>query len=530
MDIKETSCIYNFFATIISAFVRGWDQSIVGRVCMCINKWIDNTYIIKKYNSKYVQRNSYETSFVLRLFRSLLIFIDTMCKNIGNCLHDSYTYKLAKNIYGCYEQSFLFKILHPIGGRAAIVYILMGYPFIDYFTRNYLSGTIASIWDESLFLLGILILLISSINKRRFNWKISKIDLSIFVYMMFAIFLLFINSPDMGIAIEGLRVDIEYIFWYFLVINLIQDKQEIKRAVKIFVWINAFVAFYGIYQYIVGVTIPKTWIVSDVESYIKTRVFSVVGSCNLLGSIMTLSIPIAISLFDDAKQLFKKIIYAIISLSMIVCLVFTFSRGAWIAFAFAAVLYAVLNNRKLLVIFVIGGILSIGVMPGIAKRITYMFSSDYAYRSANGGRIQRWTEAIQIGMKTPFKGHGLGRFGGSVARNHWITGTFFTDNYYVKSFTELGIIGLIIFLVMIFMIVKEGFGVVRLARGDPFFKNISVGMYCGLMAMVLHNLFENVFDRTVTTTYFWLIVGVLFSIKYFVKKSNDDKGVIVNDI
>lgn len=530
MDVKETSCIYKLFVAIAYAFIRAWDGSVLGKIFISVNNWIDNTYLIKKYKSPYKPKDNYKTSSVLKLFEYIVSDVDKICSKIGGWFNESCICRISNKLHAWYRQSSLCKVLRDFNARMIVISVLMAYPFMDYFIRKYLSGTIASIWDETLFLIGLLVLFMYSVSKGRFKWRISSIDLSIFVYMMFVVFLMFINSTNMQIAVEGLRVDIEYIFWYFLIINLIQDKYEIKKIIKIFVWVNAFVAFYGIYQYIAGVATPKSWIVSSVESYIKTRAFSVVGSCNLLGSILALSIPIAISLIDDEKQLFKKIVYAVLALSMTACLVFTFSRAAWIAFAFGFVVYAVLNNRKFLVVFVIAGIVSVAIMPSIAQRITYMFTSDYAYRSANGGRIQRWNEAIKIGMKTPLTGHGLGMFGGSVAQNHWIPGTFFTDNYYVKAFVELGTIGLLIFLVMIYMIVKEGFAVVRLARGQPYFKNISVGMYCGLIAMILHNLFENVFDRTVTTTYFWAILGVLFSIKYFIKVSNDDKGVIINDI
>ena len=94
--------------------------------------------------------------------------------------------------------------------------------------------------------------------------------------------------------------------------------------------IGLFMGLHSIYQYLAKVPMPGNWV--DTTENITTRAFSIIGSPNILGVIFVLFIPIAISMFITQKDKHMKIFYFITSAMMIVGLLLTLSRGAWLAF------------------------------------------------------------------------------------------------------------------------------------------------------------------------------------------------------
>ena len=69
--------------------------------------------------------------------------------------------------------------------------------------------------------------------------------------------------------------------------------------------------------------------------YKRQRVFSILTSPNVFGSLLTLATPMSISMCLSSKKKGGKFIFGFLALMMAASLVFTFSRGAWIGFVLA---------------------------------------------------------------------------------------------------------------------------------------------------------------------------------------------------
>ena len=65
-------------------------------------------------------------------------------------------------------------------------------------------------------------------------------------------------------------------------------------------------------------------------------------------------------------------------------LVFTSSRGAWIGFAVAFLVYVLLKDKRLLIPGIIAMVLVIALVPSVGNRITYMLSPEYIESSLKG--------------------------------------------------------------------------------------------------------------------------------------------------
>ncbi|MTI71510.1 MAG: polymerase [Firmicutes bacterium] len=399
-------------------------------------------------------------------------------------------------------------------------YIIGSYAILDFFIREIVkSATLGSLWDELLFVFLVLLWIYKwFVHRRDKRYKWTPLEAPLIIFFGFSIFHLIVNSPDVVISIEGFRAVIQYMLWYFLVVQLLKTKKGAKRLYLIILFTGIILGFHGVYQYIIGVEMPSNW-VDSVEKGIRTRVFSIIGSPNILGSIMTLTIPMGLSLVYAERKYLKKIFFAISTIAMTGCLVFTFSRGAWIGFIVAMVIFVLLKDKRLIIPGIVFIIIIIIFVPSVTDRMAYMMSEHYISRSLEGGRLIRWLTGIEMLKESPLLGVGLGHFGGAVAMNNNIPGTFYMDNFYLKTAVEMGILGLLAYFYLMYQVVIWSYRTLIILE-DKYLKNIIIGALSGMTGVLAHNFVENVFEVPMMVTYFWILAGIIMFLRH--RKIHED--------
>ncbi|MBR6401113.1 MAG: O-antigen ligase family protein [Firmicutes bacterium] len=401
------------------------------------------------------------------------------------------------------------------------LYILSAYAVIDFVLRNYVPA-FAGMWDEAYFL-GLVLLCVWKWAAHRHDCRgmvYSPMDMPILGFMAVMVFVFLVNSPDPKISLEGLRVVVQYILWYYVVIRLVKNNDKAVLVSRFFAVVVGLMALHGIYQFIVGVEMPAGWVDQN-EAGVRTRVFSILTSPNIFGSLLTLGAPVSLGLALGEKNKLLKIIFGGAALAMMGSLLFTFSRGAWIGFAVAFAVYVLIKDARLLAPGIIAAVLVILLVPSVGNRITYMLSPEYIESSLRGGRLVRWMTGARVLSFFPAFGVGLGHFGGAVAMNHGLstlldgeyTETFYMDNYYLKTAVETGIVGLAAMLGLMYCVIINSLRTVSAVSGKRM-KELSAGITAGLTGVIVHNFVENVFEVPLMCTVFWLFVGIIMAIWY----------------
>ena len=401
------------------------------------------------------------------------------------------------------------------------LYILSGYAVVDYILRTFVSA-FAGLWDEAFFLgLVCLCLWKWAVHNRDCKGIVfSPMDIPIFGFIATMVFVYLVNSPDPVIALEGLRVIIQYVLWYYVAVRLIKNKRKAVSVSKIFVLIVGVMALHGILQFIVGVEMPAGWVDQN-EAGVRTRVYSILTSPNIFGSLLTLGAPVALGIAFGERRRSKQLFYFGIACAMIMSLLFTFSRGAWIGFAVAFAVYVLIKDKRLLIPGIVAAVIVVVAVPSVGNRITYMLSPEYIESSLRGGRLVRWITGARILSFFPTFGVGLGHFGGAVAMNHGLstlldgeyTETFYMDNNYLKIAVETGIVGITAMLALMYCVIINSLRTVSMQK-EKRMKELTTGITAGLTGVIVHNCVENVFEVPLMCTVFWLFVGVIMSIWY----------------
>lgn len=420
------------------------------------------------------------------------------------------------------------------------IYVLAFYAFIDYILRDLLKiQLLAGYWDELLLIVcfGLWIYkgIINAGIRREgtgkasgdilkagdeqdgktedTGFRMSPIDAPmLFFYGVFMV-LLFVNSPEMKLGLEGFRAIIQHTLWFFVAMQLLRSFKGAKNVLYILLAIGTLIGLHGIYQFIIRVPIPPNW--QDVaEDPVPTRVFSILKSPNILGSFMVLIAPLSLAFAANSRSFLKKLIYLGSFGVMSACLLFTYTRVAWFAYIAALGIYFLIRDKRLILILAVTAVLMYLFVPSINSRISYLLSPQYIISSLSGGRLIRWIQGIGIFRENLLYGVGLGRFGGAVAMNNKMPGTFYMDNYYLKTAVEGGLAGLSAFLILVLNVVVWGIrAIFKLSRESDKEKfNFAVSIFAGLAGVLVHNLVENVFEVPMMTAYFWLMAAILLFI------------------
>jgi len=476
------------------------------------------------------------------LYGKLLRLTDRVCASFGAwfmpILRASLCYRAYTGIKTLLRFVWTHLVADSVIGRLLgmlqlsvrrIVLLCIGFYLpIDWLLRDVLKiNAIASIWDEAFFALCIAYIFVLRISGHRpetaNDSHASPLDIPILLFCATGFLLLCVNSPVLSIAIAGYRATVQYILWFFVVIRLTEDETDVKLMTGAIALTGLLMALHGCYQYIVATPIPAGW-VSQSEAGVRTRAFSITGSPNILGAFLVMTAPIVAGFSYTFDKLWKKIAAWGLVCIMCVCLLVTFSRGAWFGMCVAVVLFAIVYDRRIFAPLAVAVPVAMFI-PSIANRITYLFTDDFATASAVGGRALRWAVGRDMMQTNPFIGFGLGRFGGAVAmQNQYLEVTeefsyFYMDNYYLKIGAEMGYTGLIVFILMMAALVWLGLRcVARAQRVGKVTGAIPAGMYAGLCGVLAHCYFENIFEEPYMMALFWALAAALMFYGYVRKR------------
>ena len=433
---------------------------------------------------------------------------------------------LACRIYGAVlsylRGSFFLGWLFAGGMTSVLLFIIAAYFPVDWLLRDVLQLTaLSSVWDEALMAFCFLwVLYRRAASAKPLRSAANTLDVWFGFYLLAGLVLLYYTVSHLGINITGYRASMQYILLFYLVTRLIRDDADFKMMYCVMIAGATVFALHGLYQFVVGAEIPSTW-TDQAETAVRTRAFSVFSNPNIFGAYMLLFAPMAIGAAYAAPTPAQKVLFWGCGIAMCAACLVTMSRGAWLALAIAAVLFALVIDRRLLALMLIGGIAAC-FLPFVRSRITYLFTPEFAESNARGGRAKRWETAL--GYLDDYGawrcGLGYGIFGGAVAAQNPINPALdymYVDNYYVKILVENGIAGLTSFLMTLAALLWNGLRACGRASKTPY-KPLCMGMLAGLIGILVHSFFESLWEEPYMMALFFAVAGMMIYAGFLRKK------------
>ena len=389
---------------------------------------------------------------------------------------------------------------------------LPSFVLVDFVIKKYTNG-FKGLWDEGLFLFLLILIIYRMYKEKRFNFKFTSIIYPIIAFIIIGIVSTFYSKyVSFAQGIEGIRSVIQSFVFFIIIINSNISKESLRFLLIVSVIVAFLTAFYGIFQYVAGVSIPPNWLDKDSEIGIKTRAFSFLGSPNALAAYCVLFLPISLSFIFKKKLLLShKVIFFLIFITLTTGLVSTLTRAAWLAFIPALFLFGILTKQFKVLFLIILLICSVVIfVKPIRNRFTNLFSDQYQQKSEIGGRTYRWDLAFTIFEENPVLGIGPGGYGGAVAYRSQAFSGLYVDNYYLEILSNYGFLGLFIFLWIIYEIFRKIIKSIKFSTDDD--KYLIYGIISGLFGFFIHNFTENLWEVVPLTVTVWFLAGVAVSL------------------
>lgn len=298
---------------------------------------------------------------------------------------------------------------------------------------------------------------------------------------------------------------------YFLIVNTVNTRQRLNTCVSLFIGSATIISFIGIAEYLLGKAVYD-WLDVDMFSEISGRSTSLFSNPNTLGYFIILAFPFALAAVVLGRNKRERFISGFCALSMLLCAVFTWSRGAWIGLAASSILFMlILTPRSIAAIPAItaaGSLLCI-VFPGtLGARIDSIAS---LADSANYYRIRIWNGVCRIIGKYAAGGIGVGEeifsraYMRMAAPEVW--NASHAHSLWLQTLTELGIPGLLMLVLAVFLLVQKSMECIKLCPDKKLSLLCGAGI-CGVMAVAVSGFFDFVWYNYTVFFAFWAVAGI----------------------
>lgn len=315
-------------------------------------------------------------------------------------------------------------------------------------------------------------------------------------------------SPDKPFSIYNyLHLMGRYMLLYGLIVQTVETKEELRRIFLALFLGTAVVCGYGFYQYAAPMDISgQDWVDQEQFPELKKRVFSTLENPNLLAGYLVILLPLVFGAFLNEKSKITKKAFALLLGAVFVCLILTFSRGAWLTLPFMIFVLGLVHERRWLWLLLL---LPLGLLfqEGVLERLTSIFNPT---DTSSMMRLALWQSTITMISDHPWLGIGWG-----VYYQVYPLYDFFVQgetivchahNLYLNIAAEIGLPGLFTFLYLYLSFIRQAY---KAYKQEPksSIGGLMLGLTTAYTALAVMSLTDHVLFNIQLSMLFWLLNG-----------------------
>ena len=377
--------------------------------------------------------------------------------------------------------------------------------------------------------------------------------IGIFIFVNF-LTILVSQYPELSLKAFFCKT-LEVSFMTYIFIEAFNQKERIRKFLLAWLLSAFVIAVDGIFQFTQAFDFIHGYVVSpgrvgasfkhpnDFGSYIVIIVMLVM--CLLLFWLATKRDHVN-DLLGPRKFKFKHLpLFALIGLSALwifalICLGLTYSRGAWAGFFISVAFVTFLRKEKLLFHCLIVLLFIAVFFPNLQRLRNASFTADNVtnerelidlrrpentdfnsrklldlidFKIRNFGAAGRkgyWQEAVNIIKDYPVLGTGLNTYS-QVAPKYKLVWGGYAHNCYLQMMAETGILGLMSFLWVLFVLFYKGIVNLRIIK-DPFGYAVVLGSLAGLAGFLFQTMFDTNLYSVQLSALLWTTMGLIVSV------------------
>jgi len=298
-----------------------------------------------------------------------------------------------------------------------------------------------------------------------------------------------------------------FAYIFFVVINNVKTRKQLKRLVVISLICATIVASFGLLQWALGqgwaehfsrtvldkIGYPKNVNYVAGESAGKVyRVNSTFAHPNVLGAFLVFFLPLIISLMWCYKRFSARLLLFAAMIINLACLYFTGSRAAWIAAVVIAVLYCIfglLDRRMILAVAVVALLVIMIVMLVHPPQYVQDRLTGWAANVSTRSKIYQYKEGIALFLQRPFFGLGEGTMGYQLKMGNLRETWTAVENIFLFYAVSEGVVGLLTFMLIWAFFWGMLLSVWRKRQMEPFLRYTSEALILGMVGTAVSSLF-----------------------------------------
>jgi len=347
-------------------------------------------------------------------------------------------------------------------------------------------------------------------------------------YTLLTLVMAAIKPTDTDAEVLGVVFNLRFLafFVYGYLLSRLDGQDALKHNALKAVFVSAFLVLaFGVFQYLLlpndalrhvgysrGNGVLPAFFIDDKPDL--ERIMSTQRDPNSFGSYVLIILGLAGSLWARRKQ-YRMLASGFLGLSLL-CLCFTFSRSAWIGAVvtlltltlLTAGRYQIPPKRLKQAALVAASLLFIGTTALFVARDSYfvqnvVFHADESttLEDPNELRVRFHQESVDQIADNPL-GYGPGTAGLASIRNN-IQGTRLNENYYLQIATEVGLVGLALFLAILAVVAYRLYG---LSTKDNW---LAIGLLASFAGLAFTNLLVHIWATEAVAYTWWGLSGLV---------------------
>jgi len=306
---------------------------------------------------------------------------------------------------------------------------------------------------------------------------------------------------------------------FFVVINCIRTRRHLEQVTTVIILAGFAASLIGIVLYFLPANLAVrllstlryvrypagTGVLRYIEDNpeLPLRAISTSQDPNVLGGLLILVTGLTIPQILSPRPLISRKLVVPMIISMIFCLILTYSRAAMGGLAVGVATIAILRYRRL-GWFLLAGVVLMLILPQTQAYLQHFVEGVRGEDLATQMRFGEYRDAVTIILRHPWLGVG---FSSTPEINLYVG----VSCVYLLIAEETGLIGLAIFLLIMILLFVHMWRGARHARGEPRLEAILWGIWAALLGALAGGLLDHYFfnlDFAHAVTIFWIYAGL----------------------
>lgn len=392
------------------------------------------------------------------------------------------------------------------------------------------GGAIPFTLFQVFYLLGLVLFLVSRFISANFRIFVTGIEKELLLFFTVVFFhTIYTPAPEEGLFLAA-RIFV-LSFFVYLILNSISSFKQLTILVSVIVLVSMLLAILSVRDGLLNPEATAFRLVVGQVDQLTARGRVAHTDPNVFASFFFLPIAFMISLVISQAKLWIKAIAAIALPILLLGIISTFSRSAWISMFLMVVLIAVIYKQyKFFGYGIVGLLVAIIIVPGLAdafvdviNRVVNLFSG--GVDDSNRLRLIVAFWAVRAFFANYMIGAGFGSFRHGFTREYdtfETLGVTDSHNEITTIIVEMGIIGLFVFAVLVFRVMQTGWFNIKNSR-NPIQRALSTSVFASLAAFVL---FYQFIGGAMLDTNIWMLVGFVFAIQMLLRREAPAKDSV----